>query len=212
MFPAGTLALESGRTIGVIRIQGFDARLSALVCQRALAALAIGDDAPCDDAWDRISEDTWREYHAAYIRQVKALAALRPAALIVDLAGNGGGSEWAQVAGRVLTPVRMRSSTGGMIRHPHSAARLDRLAQRLEAVTPRNAADEAELARLKALVMAKREQVDQPCNAEPLWRGETLDCELIVRTDDLFPPRRRPGADAGSALGLHPVQPGGFRL
>lgn len=188
IFPAGVLTDGQGRKIGVLRIQGFDARMNDAVCPLALAALDIQAGQPCDDdCRARIGEQAWDIYNAAFIRQVVALKAQDVAALAIDLAGNGGGSEWAEVAARILTPVQLQSAVGGMVRHPHSAARLDALAGRLAAIDP-TPAQAPELARLRAAVAAARAEVGRPCDVSPMWRGEAVECAHIVRTNAIYPP------------------------
>ena len=40
-------------------------------------------------------------------------------ALVVDIASNGGGSEWAETAARMVTSLRISSARLGFVRGPH---------------------------------------------------------------------------------------------
>ena len=88
----------------------------------ALAALAIPTDRPCDDACaDRIEDWAETRMNDEFMAQIKALQGAKIDTLLVDIAGNGGGTEWADAAARMLTSIRLRSPRIGFMRGAHWA-------------------------------------------------------------------------------------------
>jgi hypothetical protein len=104
--------------------------------------------------------------------------------LLVDLAGNGGGSEWIEALARTLTPVRLRSAPIGFVRHPHWVEALAKREVSLrEAAVGQSQEDRARLERHAATYAAARAQAEQPCDATPLFEGRASDCEWLGRGD-----------------------------
>ena len=106
-FPAGLVEVD-GRTVGVIRIGLFSPQTHPPACAAALAELAPSGE-PCDEdcraqlwrrAVDRVTAD--------FSERLRALRAAGATALLVDIAGNGGGTEWVEAVARTLTPLPLR--------------------------------------------------------------------------------------------------------
>lgn len=181
IFPAGIVTHE-GKRIGVLRIQLFSYDIHPALCEEALKALAIKPEAPCDEACgNAVHEKVDTLFHAAFVRQVKALADARPDVLLVDIAGNGGGAEWAEAAMRVLTPVPIRSLDFGMVRHPHWLKQLDDQDRELAAWERQaRGADKALLRSLRTKIVEARTEVATPCDMNPLWEGRKPACSMLV--------------------------------
>ncbi len=95
-FPIGLIS-SGAKCVGVIWIGVFTQQGFPTLCEAALKEFAIPVNARCDDACnDRV--DTWAVNRLArdLIAQLQAPKAAGATALAVDIAGNGGGSEWAE--------------------------------------------------------------------------------------------------------------------
>jgi hypothetical protein len=115
-FPAG-IVNAGGHHIGVLKIGLFSAEGMPALCRAVLARLKIAPDAPCDDkCQERIGKEAEARMNDDFIAALDALNAARADALLVDLTGNGGGSEWAEAAARMVTPVRLKSERIAFVR------------------------------------------------------------------------------------------------
>jgi hypothetical protein len=180
IFPAGVIARGSSR-LGVIKIGLFGPHASPQYCRAAVAALQIPQNKPCDDpCQDRI--DHWASVRMTqdFKNQIEALKAAGADVLLVDIAANGGGSEWAEAAARMITPVRLVSEPVGFVRGAHWVKRLGTLETRLrEAARSASTADRTELVRLADRAAAAKAVAATPCNSAPLWAGRRLACSWL---------------------------------
>jgi len=178
--PAGVISVN-GQLVGILQIgvltpQGFPA-----LCQSALHELSIPADKPCDNACgDRIEAWGANQLTRDLIVQLGALKDAGAIALVVDIAGNGGGTEWAEAVVRMLTPIRLRSETVGFVRGEHWATRFaaDEVALRTFADQEREQ-DRALLLSLADQVGERHRQALTPCDSSPLWRGVHPACSLL---------------------------------
>ncbi len=121
-FPVGVLVLPNGKRIGLLRIAIFSEHWFPDLCETAAAELGLHKDSPCDEACgDRVELKAADLLTAALERQLAALQAASIDALLVDITGNGGGSDWVEPAARVLTRKPLRSPRIGFIKHEHWA-------------------------------------------------------------------------------------------
>jgi hypothetical protein len=115
-FPAGVVALGD-RRIGVLKIGLFSPEGMPTLCRAALDALKIAPDAPCDDKCQvRVAKSAESRMNDNLIAALEALNASHIDALLVDLTGNGGGSEWAEAAARMVTAARLKSERMAFVR------------------------------------------------------------------------------------------------
>jgi len=164
VFPAGTIRV-SGRLVGVVRIGVFQPQGYPAACEAAAAALGTPLDRPCDSACeDAILTAAYRRLTGDLQARLTALRAAGAAALLVDIANNGGGSEWAETAARTLSPGPLTSARRGFVRGAHWARQWRELAVRLRgaaaAATP---ADRARLLGLAAEAEAAQRVAETPC-------------------------------------------------
>jgi hypothetical protein len=183
-FPGGAFSLPDGRRAGILRIAQFgeDRYLSA--CAEAWEAEASDRRGSCrgeclaefrrraSDALARRVSDRVRELRAAGID-----------ALVVDVTGNGGGSEWVDPVTRIFShrPLRAMRVTG--VRHPRS---LEPAAERLAAADSL-LADPHLGEESRALVEIARERlasvladIETPCDRSPIWRGRDPECSQTI--------------------------------
>lgn len=181
-FPAGIVEVD-GRKVGVIRIAQMSAYAHPQACAAAFAAFSRPAGEPCDDdcleslrvlAVDRVTEDL--------TARIRALRDAGAESLLVDLAGNGGGSEWTEVAVRLFSPIRLKSARVGFPRHPHWVERFARDEQRfLEAARGQSRADRARLDGYRAAFAQARQEAAAPCDPTPWFTpGAKSDCAWLT--------------------------------
>lgn len=160
-FPAGMVTVD-GKPVGVIRIGGFETQGAPALCRAAIAALHIPVEKPCDGScqdsiltwtYDRMTQDL--ADRAAQFRVADATA------LVVDISDNGGGSEWAEAAARMLAAKPISSERIGFVRGQHWAKHWDILATQLRAAAAKaSPVDQAKLVTWAKQAEAARAQAE----------------------------------------------------
>lgn len=117
-FPAGTVTVDGAR-VGVLRIGLFEPAGYPDLCR---AALAKTPHATADE----VTEIAYTRMTAALATRLTQLKAAGAQVLLVDLAGNGGGSEWAEAAARMVTGRKLHGAR--MAAMPNEAWRASRIA------------------------------------------------------------------------------------
>jgi hypothetical protein len=130
-FPAGIVRVGA-RSVGVIRIGGFEPQGSPSICRAALQALHRSVEKPCDDTCqDAVLTWSYFRLTSALEEQVRILRNSGAKALLVDITNNGGGTEWAEAAARILSPKTLSSERRGFVRGPHWSEQWKTLAAEL---------------------------------------------------------------------------------
>jgi hypothetical protein len=100
--------------------------------------------------------------------------------LLIDIADNGGGTEWAEAVARMVTPLRLKSERVDFVRgsewadsFAHDEAALRQFANKA------NAKDRDFLLHLADRIEAKRQIALTPCDSAPLWRGNHPTCSWL---------------------------------
>jgi hypothetical protein len=181
-FPAGT-ATVGDRVVGVVRIGTFDAHNYPQVCEAALADLKRPAATPCDkdclEALDKAAADRFTRDLAARLHALRAAGAQT---LVVDLAGNGGGTEWSEAAVRMVTAVRLRSPQVAFIRHPHWSDRFENDARYFaEAAKTLRGRDRLLYTQVSVAAREAYTQAKTPCDPAPLWNGGKPACAVLAR-------------------------------
>ncbi len=115
-FKAG-LVQANGKMIGVVRIGVFSPQGYPILCERAVANARIAFQKPCDAACDdRLLTDAYAIMTQGLMATVERLRARGAQALMVDVTRNGGGTEWAEAAARIVSPVSLRSAPIAVMR------------------------------------------------------------------------------------------------
>lgn len=116
--PAGTLK-AGGTTVGAITIGVFMPQGYPSLCGTAVAALKIKVNKPCDDACEnRVATRAYADLTAAIAARIAELRAAGAGVLLIDVSGNGGGSEWAEAVARMFTAKPLRPAPWGIVRTP----------------------------------------------------------------------------------------------
>jgi len=113
---------KDGARFGMIRIGVFQPQGSLSLCTDSVAALAVPLDRPCDEACDdRIITHAYRALGEALEDRLTRLRSGGAEVLIVDITGNGGGSEWVEAAARMLSARPLTAARLGFVRGEHWA-------------------------------------------------------------------------------------------
>lgn len=161
---AAGLVDSDGTKVGVIRIGVFDPHGYPALCEQAVANARIVPAKPCDAACeDRLITEAYALLTRGLMTGVERLRTAGATVLMVDLTRNGGGSEWAEAAARIVSPRPLRSAPVMVMPAAHWVTNWRKLAAtlRTEAGTA-NAADRAVLLDLAARADRTAERL-APC-------------------------------------------------
>jgi hypothetical protein len=114
-FAAGIV--KSGETtVGIVRIGMFSPQGYPTLCKRAVATTHVAIDKACDATCeDRLHTEAYALMTRRLMTTVQRLRAAGAQVLMVDLSRNGGGSEWAEAAARIVSPIMLRSALIGVL-------------------------------------------------------------------------------------------------
>ena len=184
-FPAGAFALPDGRRVGLLRIEHFGENGYRAACAEAWDVESAGRAGPCGaeclDAFRRRASDRLARRVAG---RAEALRAVGVQALVVDVTGNGGGTEWVDPVTRVFSARPLRAMRATTVRHPRSIApTADRLAAVEAALADPTipAAYRARLAEARARLASLLVEIRTPCDRAPLWRGRDPGCSQLLQ-------------------------------
>lgn len=172
-FPTGFVDYN-GQRVGVLRIASFGNDGYRTVCARAWPVASRADSSGvCAARCQRLLEDATSDSLLAELRHAIArLTSLGVTTLLVDLTGNGGGTNWVTPAARQFTARRLNGHVAGEIRHPHTERRLVTAVSALRTALA-NSADSSwreSLALAVARANAQLAAVRAPCDRRAIWR------------------------------------------
>lgn len=177
VLPAGVLK-AGGKMLGVIRIGLFAEQAFPLLCEREHPA-----PAPCDSVCQqKIFTRVGKALTRTLERQVQVLAAKKVDAIVVDITGNRGGTDWAEAAARVVTGPGLAAPRISFIKHPHWVKGID---SRLNDIdldlkrTTNGAAQRAWLMAARGELIKSRSLAAEPCERDAIWKNQRV-CALLV--------------------------------
>jgi hypothetical protein len=177
MLPAGVLK-AGGKLLGVIRIGLFAEQAFPELCEREHSA-----PAPCDsDCQQKLYTRIGKALTRTLMRQVQVLAAKKVDAIVVDITGNRGGTDWAEAAARVLTGPGLAAPRMSFIKHPHWVKGIDSRLNDIELDLKRTTSGAAQRAWLLAArteLIKSRSLAAEPCEREAIWKNQRV-CALLV--------------------------------
>ena len=183
-FPAGVLRLPSKPALGVIRIGWFSEFAHPAICRVAQREQRISDDAPCDDdCRERFQLRVADLQTAALERRVVSLETAGAKRLLIDITGNGGGTNWVEPAARVLTAVQLKSPRYGFVKDEHWVKQLRERLAAVQADLAGATVNESHNLTEAASVLARGiEAASKPCALTIYWtqKDGTPDCFNLV--------------------------------
>jgi hypothetical protein len=130
-FAAGTVQVGDHK-VGVVRLGVFSPQGYPTLCKRAVISTRTAFNKPCDDACDdRVLTKAYALMTHDLMKTVESLQVAGAQVLLIDLTRNGGGTEWAEAAARIVSPVPLRSAQIRVIRNNNLVKRWSGLATRL---------------------------------------------------------------------------------
>lgn len=180
-FPAGLI--NSGtQTVGVIRIGLFAPQGYPELCASIREQLGIAEHSQCDERCaDRLESAEYGVMSRHLALRVAELRRLGATVLLVDSSGNGGGSEWAEAAARIVSPIKLRSERREGVRGEHWAQYWESVANELrDARKAASPADSLQLENWARQADRAKTNASGRCSALPFWSGHHPDCEWLA--------------------------------
>jgi hypothetical protein len=177
---AGMVVIAEKR-VAALRISLFQPSLA--MCEAALRRVKSPRAKTCDDACkkklDARSDDIFlREVEG----RIRGLIRQKPDVFLIDVAGNGGGSDTAIAIARMLGGEDLNTPSMAFVRNAERQSELaEELVSLKSAVAKARGAEAAFLNELIAGLTAAREQAAERCDLSALWRGEKVQCTNLVR-------------------------------
>jgi hypothetical protein len=130
-FPAG-LVRSRGRSVGIIRIGMFGPEGSLHLCIEAVRSLSLAANAPCErECAERVESAVYAIMSRDLANGIRALEKRGARTRLIDITGNGGGSEWVEAAARTVSPLKLLSERRRFVRGAHWATNWESMAQDL---------------------------------------------------------------------------------
>jgi hypothetical protein len=181
-FAAGVVHLPD-RTLGWLRIPSFSHEAYPRACEeewdRRRGARRGGCGEACQDEFaaalsERIVHDV--------VERLRQLELARVSAIVVDIAGNGGGTDWVSDVARAISPVRLVCPAVTGIRHPHWQANLERADRALASCDVPGLApsDHARLEGERASTARLLADSRRSCDLSGLFQGNPGTCSLML--------------------------------
>jgi hypothetical protein len=181
-FPAVLIPLTGDRKIGILRVANFGHEHFGPSCERAWVRYRTVMPQPCTgDCVSRLEAAVMREAAERAAHVAQELQQRGADAVVIDITGNGGGSEMADAMARALARTQLRLAAGGFIRHPLHTNNLRDMREAIASDTvgaapaQRALVEEAE-ARIDSLVA----EAQATCDRDVVWMGEEPECSNVV--------------------------------
>ncbi|MGH9833209.1 MAG: S41 family peptidase [Blastocatellia bacterium] len=174
IFRAGVFTSGAGKKYGVIRIPIFSPEGYWNGCQAAWEAYRRNLSGACGGQ----CLDEFKYYAAAnhlsakLAEQIGAFNQMRIDALIVDLGGNGGGSDWVGAVARILAGKPLRAPRMGFLRHQHWTQSLERRLKDVSEDLARNDLTRRQTEYLKTArqrLQQALKETQTPCDKSSVW-------------------------------------------
>lgn len=175
-----------GRTVGVISIPLFAAEAYPANCASVWDEFRSTIDGDCDAvcAW-RLRATVEERLTGLLAGHVRALAAEKADALLIDIGENGGGSEWAETVAAVVSRAPVRRPPVRFIRHPHWVGILRSQLADVDYDLARKDISKEQRKMLKGArkrIAGYLAEAAKPCDLSPFWSGDAakVNCSRLV--------------------------------
>jgi hypothetical protein len=197
-FPGGVLRVHDAAKLGIIRIAIFSEHAYPDACQQTMMDLHLAEGDNCDKQCENtIERETANRLTAAIVRRSEQLRAAGASAILVDISGNGGGSNWVEAPPRALSRVPLREPRSGFIKHEHWTAQLKEKLADVEADLKNGAGPKDVLTEAAGRLRSGIARSEGHCDRSRIWSDGKLTCSLMVN-DILFADSILPYAQPGS--------------
>lgn len=180
-FAAATFRV-GGHSLGMVRISSFDTKRYEGACRRAWRS-QIGAR-PCDTACVEafVNASVPNQLLAEYSAQVRDLARAGVEMLVVDLTGNGGGTDWVEPAARIVARKPLSCAPVAFVKGPHWTKTFSEIAGKIEQDIGAGDMPDIpllQLARGRALEL--RDRAHETCTLDSLWtKQDRPTCSNLV--------------------------------
>lgn len=172
-FAAGIVPLADGRRVGVVRISSFDQHSYRGACVRAWTGFRARAGERCGEHCEEqfVHVEVPNQVLAELAARAQAFTAAGVDRVVVDLTGNGGGTDWVDPAARMFSAQSLVCPQLIFIKHPHWTGRLAGLRAEIEEdlrgewSAPERAVLEDARARVDRLLARAQE----PCDLRSIW-------------------------------------------
>lgn len=201
--PAGVGSMPGGELFGILRIPSFSEQNFPSLCRTALVELKLQEASECDgECSEKVEQKAAGLYVEAFKSQLNEIRSAKVHLVIVDLTGNGGGSDVYQPMARMLTKKRLLTPTFGFIRHPHWVKDFkDRLTDIVAAIPNESPAMQERLRVAEKAVREDLAEAEKTCDLSPLWEDKQPGCTNVVRSSNAGITYARPGELTDTVLG-----------
>jgi len=188
-FSIGVLRPPTKNNIGILRIPLFSEYAFPDLCELVTAEMKLSKEASCDeDCEDRVGRKAADLLTAALARQINVLKQSGITTLVVDITGNGGGTNWAEPAARTLTTKALKTPRQQFIRHPHWTKQFERRLDIIKADKKNQKVGNDEgLQQAENILRMALSESQKPCDRSGLWKNRKPDCSLVVQRPVLYP-------------------------
>lgn len=158
--------------IGIIRIASFLETHYPVLCARSWEKFRNTAPATCDSKCQErfIIEHVENGLLAEFHDVLKSLERRKIEGLLVDVTGNGGGTDWEAGIARMITPKKLMCGSRGFIKHDHHAKRLlDYKIEVLEELKSSKPKDRAALASKVKEIENDLVSIGENCDRSNIW-------------------------------------------
>lgn len=174
-FEAGMLTAAGQPSIGVVRIGTLDVERFRGACATAWPRVRDSLAHPtCGDTCRFAMRVATGNVLLGELRHaIRAVSSAGATGVVVDLTGNGGGTEWVDPAARQFSARPLQGQPSGFVRHEHWRGALEAEAQAIDSALAEPATDDAlrpSLAIARAVLDSALLDVASPCDRAALWQ------------------------------------------
>jgi len=162
--------------------------------------MKLNKDSSCGvECENRVERKAANLLTAALARQIEALKRNKVSLLLVDITGNGGGTNWTEAVARTLSAKSLLSPRQQFIRHEHWTKQLKRRLEIIEGeVRSSSLSNRKLLLKAENILRKAISESQQLCDRNSIWENRTPDCSIIAANPWLYPQSTLPFAKAGS--------------